>query len=136
MYEHIQLPDGSYRATPRALHAALRVMRYVSDTGVLEGETLPQALNWVQVQRAPAQYRNQLLDDSDLRLASIDDVFESRTRFLTVSDGKRTAALFIRTNKEGDRINVCEAVDAGWNAIADDFRRRFGTDVRARFFSR
>ncbi len=136
MYEHIQLPDGSYRATPRAVHAALRVMRYVSDTGVLEGETLPQALNWVQVQRAPAQYRNQLLDDSDLRLASIDDVFESRTRFLTVSDGKRTAALFIRTNKEGDRINVCEAVDAGWNAIADDFRRRFGTDVRARFFSR
>ena len=136
MYEHTRQGDGSYRASSRAVHAALRVLRYVSDKEIFAGKTLHQAREWLQVQRAPADYRAQLLDDSDMRLASVDDVFDSRTRFFTVTDGKRTAALFIFTDKEGNHINVSETVDAGWNAIADDRRRKFGTDVSARFFSR
>ena len=135
MYECKRMPDGSYRATTRAVHAALRVMRHISDNELFAGKTPAQAHAWLQVQRAPADYRAQLLDDSDLVLASTDDMFESRTRFFTVTDGKRTAALFIRTNQQG-LINVCETVDAGWNARADALRRRFGTDVGARFFSR
>ena len=136
MYEHTRQGDGTCRATSRAVHAALRVLRYVSNKELFAGKTLHQAREWLQVQRAPADYRAQLLDDSDMRLASVDDVFDSRTRFFTVSDGKRTAALFIFTDKEGNHINVSETVDAGWNAIADDRRRKFGTDVSARFFSR
>ena len=136
MYEHTRLDNGTCRATPRAVHAALRVLRHVSDKEIFSGKTLSQARKWLQVQRAPADYRAQLLDDSDIRLASVVDVFDRRTRFFTVSDGKRTAALFIFTSKDGNLINVSETVDAGWNAIADDRRRKFGTDVSARFFSR
>lgn len=136
MYEHTQLRDGSFRASPRATHAALRVLRYVSDKELFAGKTPAQAEAWLQLQRAPEAYRTQLRDDSELSLASTDAVFESRTRFFTVSDGKRTVVLFIRTNKDGDRINVSETVDAGWNAVADERRRRFGSDIGARFFSR
>ncbi len=136
MYEYTVPPGGGYRATPRAVHAALRVFRHVSDRELFAGMTFRQAETWLHLSRAPATYRAQLRDESDLSLPSVDDVFESRTRFFTVSDGKRTAVLFVRTDKKGDRITVSEAVDAGWNAVADEHRRRFGTDVGARFFTR
>ena len=44
------------------------------------------------------------------------------------TDGRRWAVLYIRTNAEGDKINVAEVQDAGWNAVADDKRRRFGME--------
>ncbi len=136
MYEHRLLPDGNFQATRRAVYAALRVLKYASSHEVLAGKTFAEAEEWLQLYRAPGAYRSVLRDASDIPLASVDNTFESRTRFFTVQDGTRTVVLFVRTNKEGNRINVSETVDAGWNAVMDDVRRRFGSDVNARIFSR
>ncbi len=135
MYEHRRLPDGNFQATRRAVHAALRVLDYVSSHEVFAGKTFAEAEEWLQIYRAPGAYRRVLLDASDITLASVDSTFESRTRFFTVSDGTRTAVLFVRTDKEGARINVSELVIAGWNAEEDDKRRRYGLDIHGRILS-
>ncbi len=116
------------RATPRAVHAAWRIMKHVHDHESFAGMTLPEAEQWMQLNRAPAAYRRLLRHESPRDPASIDPTFDSRTPFITVTDGRRTAALYIRTDATGELINVAEVVDAGWNAVADDYRRRFGND--------
>lgn len=133
MYGCRELPGGARLATHHAVHAAYRVMRYVSDHELFAGMTTEQAKKWLQVQRAPQAYRRQLLDSSDISLPSVDDMFESRTRFFTVQDGRRTAVLYVRTDQTGEKINVCEVQDAGWNDYADMQRRRFGMDMPSGF---
>ncbi len=115
-------------ATPRAVHAAWRIMKQVHDHESLAGMTLPEAETWMQLYRAPEHYRSILRSDHTQHIASIDPTFDARTPFLTVTDGRRTAALYIRTDATGEHINVAEVVDAGWNAVADEHRRRFGND--------
>lgn len=134
MYEAVRLPNGTYRATRRAVHAAYRVMKYAADSGMLDGMSYEQAARALGVDRAPAEYRRQLLDRSDISLPSVDDLFESRTRFLTVQDGRRIAVLYVRTDESGQRISIAEVQDAGWNEVMDVARRRFGQDVSARSF--
>lgn len=129
MYQAYKLPDGSYRATCRAVHAAYRVMRYIADKEVFAGKTLEQAQRWLRVDRLPEDYRRQVLDSTDIPLPSVDNLFESRTRFLTVQDGRRIAVLYIRTDESGNIINVAEVQDAGWDAVMDERRRRFGRDI-------
>jgi|GEM_PF-1396373 len=137
MQEYVRRPDGSLRATIPAVHAAYRVMRYVSDHESFAGFSREQAEKWLGLDQLPnPAYRALLRDETDRPLASVDDAFESRTRFLTVTDGIRTAVLFIRTNEQGDVINISEVQDAGWNAVADDLRRRFGNDIDTRILSR
>lgn len=137
MKEYTLLPDGSMLATTPAVHAAYRVMKYVSDHESFAGFTRAQAEKWLHLDKmVPPAYRAILRDENDRTLASVDDAFESRTRFLTVTDGIRTAVLFIRTNEQGDIINISEVQDAGWNAVADDLRRRFGNDIDTRILSR
>lgn len=136
MYEYTELPQGGYRATSRAVHAAYRVMRYVADHELFSGWSLDQARRWLQLNRAPAAYRRQLVDSSDISLPSVDDMFESRTRLFTVQDGRRIAVLYVRLDESGEKINISEVQDAGWNAVMDERRRRFGTDVSTGFFSR
>ncbi len=116
------------RATPRAVHAAYRIMKHVHEHESFAGMTLPEAEQWMRLHQAPVAYQRLLRNESPQDPASIDPTFDSRTPFFTVTDGRRTAALYIRTDAAGERINVAEAVDAGWNAVADDFRRRFGND--------
>lgn len=125
------------KATTPAVHAAYRVMKYISDHEAFAGFDRKQAEEWLQLDKVNKHYRNSLRDESDRPLASVDDAFESRTRFLTVTDTRgRTAVLFIRTNAQGDRINITEVQDAGWNALMDDRRRRFGNDIDTRILSR
>ena len=136
MYECRRLPGGGYVGTHRAVHAAYRVMRYVSDHELFAGMSLHEAQRWLHTELAPAAYRRQLLDSADISLPSVDDMFESRTRFFTVQDGRRITVLYVRTDASGEKINTAEVQDAGWNAVMDDRRRRFGTDVSSGFFSR
>ncbi len=116
------------RATPRAVHAAWRIMKYIHEHESLAGMTLPEAEQWMRLEQAPASYQKRLRAEPTQDPASIDPSFDSRTPFLTVTDGRHTAALYIRTDSEGEHINVAEAVDAGWNAVADEHRRRFGNE--------
>lgn len=137
LQEHVLLPGGSMRATTSAVHAAYRVMKYVSDHESFAGFTRQQAEKWLRLDKMTSpSYLAVLRDETNRPLASVDDAFESRTRFLTVTDGIRTAVLFIRTNEKGDVINISEVQDAGWNAVADDLRRRFGNDIDTRILSR
>ncbi len=121
------------RATPRAVHAAYRIMKHVHDHESLAGMPLSEAEAWMQLHRAPERYRQQLRSDYTDSIASVDPTFDSRTPFITVSDGRRTAALYIRTDAAGERINVAEAVDSGWNAVADEHRRIFGNDWKMNY---
>lgn len=128
MFNNRTLRNGQTVATPAAVHAAYRVMDYISRHEAFAGYTPAQAEQWLQLDRVPEAYRRRLRDESDIELASVDNLFESRTRFLTVTDGRHWAVLYIRTNAEGDKINVAEVQDAGWNAVVDDRRRRFGME--------
>ncbi len=137
MYETQSISNGPSKfapcATPRAVHAAWRIMKHVHDHESLAGMTLPEAEAWMQLHRAPSLYRRNLRADHSEHLASIDPTFDSRTPFITVTDGRRTAALYIRMDAERERINVAEVVDAGWNAVADEHRRVFGNDWNINF---
>lgn len=128
MFNTRTLRSGHTVATPAAVHAAFRVMSHISQQEAFGGLTPQQAEKWLQLDRVPESYRRMLRDERDINLPSVDSMFESRRRFLTVTDGRRWAVLYIRTNAEGDKINVAEVQDAGWNAVADDKRRRFGME--------
>lgn len=128
MFNTRTLRNGQTVATPAAVHAAYRVMDYISRHEAFAGYTPAQAEQWLRLDKVPEAYRRQLRDESDIELASVDNLFESRTRFLTVTDGRRWAVLYIRTNAEGDKINVAEVQDAGWNAVVDAERRDFGME--------
>ncbi len=124
---------GRPLATPRAVHAAWRVMKYVHEHESLAGMSFAEAEEWMQLHRAPALYRSSLRADHTEYIASLDPTFEARTPFITVTDGRHTAALYVRTDAAGERINVAEAVDAGWNAVVDEQRRRFGNDWKMNY---
>lgn len=127
--------NQSLHATTPAVHAAYRVMKYVSDHEIFAGFSREQAEEWLKLENVHPGYKMMLRDETDRPLASVDDAFESRTRFLTVTDGRRTAVLFIRMDEQGDTINISEVQDAGWNAVMDDRRRRFGNDIDTRILS-
>ncbi len=121
------------RATPRAVHAAWRIMRHVHERESFAGLTFPAAEEWLRLGQATDAYRRVLRATDGPELASVDPTFDSRTPFITVTDGRRTAALYIRTDAEGEHINVAEAVDAGWNAVADEHRRIYGNDWKMNY---
>ncbi len=129
--KHTALVD--YKATPRAVHAAWRIMKHVHDHESLAGMTLAEAETWMRLDGAPERYRHQLRADHTQLITSVEPAFDSRTPFITVTDGRHTAALYIRTDATGERINVAEVVDAGWNAVADEHRRLFGNDWKMNY---
>ncbi len=130
MYE---TDSSGLRATPRAVHAAWRIMKHVHEHESFAGMTIPEAEQWMRLDAVSPYYRNQLRDEHGPELASIDPTFDSRTPFLTVTDGRRSAALYIRTDATGEHINVAEVADAGWNAVADQHRRIYGNDWKINY---
>lgn len=131
MLEFVADGKGGLRATHAAVHAAVRVMENVSDHERLMGMSTKAAERFLGLARADARYLKQLRDESNLPLRSAEDIFDSRTRFLTVSDGQRLAILFVRHNEKGDKISVSEFQDEGWNAEVDKLRRSIGRDWRS-----
>ncbi len=118
------------RATPRAVHAAYRVMKRIHDEEKsLAGMTREQAEKALHLDRVPAAYRKLLRNEEAPDPSSVDITYTmNRTPFLTVTDGRRRASLYISTDAEDKHINIAEAVDSGWNAIADEQRRIIGND--------
>ena len=133
MYASRTLKSGHILATPAATHAALRVMQHIADNELFAGKTRAEAEQWLRLQQVSPAYRAILRDERDITLPSVDELFESRTRFLTVTDGRRIAVLYIRTDADDHIINFAEVQDAGWNAVADDERRRFGIEFRGNY---
>lgn len=133
MYETSPQGNTPYRATDTALHAAYRVMLYAQEHDTLTGLTREQAEKWLQLDKLDAAHRASLRDESPIELSSVDDLHDFRTRFLTITDGKRYAVLFIRTDAEDRIINVAEVQDAGWDAVADENRKYYGNAVRIHY---
>ena len=56
----------------------------------------------------------------------------NRTRFLTLTDGRRIAVLYLLLNEDGTAINIAEVRDAGVPRAEKDERPRLRLlDVRA-----
>ncbi len=136
MYESTRDADGQLRATHAAVHAGYRILDLISQKEALAGMTVAQAEAFLQLGNVDAEYKQILRDESDLVMNSAEDIFASRTRFLTISDGTRRVVLYVRLNADGDRINICEIQDDGWNAVTDYHRRRLGADWRSNVISR
>ena len=122
--------------------AAYRVMEYIDAHNTFEGMTKAEAEAWLGLNLNDAHHAA-MRDESALSVPSVDDAFESRERFLTVSNSfdfrlksadrkltrkVPTAILYVRTDESGERINVVEVQDAGFNDITDEQRHRLGTD--------
>ncbi|MFI3242902.1 MAG: hypothetical protein R3Y56_01460 [Akkermansia sp.] len=136
MYECTRGADGKLRATHAAVHAGYRILDALSQKEALAGMTVAQAEQFLQLAGVDEEYKQILRDESDLVMNSAEDIFASRTRFLTISDGTRRVVLYVRMNADGDRINICEIQDDGWNAVTDYHRRRLGADWRSNVISR
>lgn len=135
---------GAKAATPAAVHAAYRVMQYIDRHNSFAGKTKKEAEDWLGLDTEHNRYHALLRAEGDLSLPSVDDTFESRDRFLTVSRalmipgngllakqlprGCPTAVLYVRMDESGEHINVVEVQDAGWNDVLDEERHRMGTD--------
>ena len=123
-------------ATRAAVHAGLRVMTSISDNESFAGMTREEAEAWLGLDDlTDAEYRAAIRDTSDVEIPSVNNAFESRERFLTLRDRfGHWAVLYIRTDASGERINISEVQDAGWNGIIDEQRRRLGNDWHGGFF--
>ena len=119
---------GQMLATDAAVHAAARAMKRISDDETLAGMTRSEAEHLLGVDQVAAPYRAWLRDERQIKIPSVNSTYENRTRFLTVTNGKQICVLYIRTNPADESIIVAELQDAGWNAVADETRRRIGND--------
>lgn len=119
---------GQVLATNAAVHAAARVMKRISDEESLAGMSREEAEKWLGIDQVPEAYRSWLRDERDIKIASTNSTYENRTRFLTITNGRQICVLYIRTNPADESIIVAELQDAGWDAVADEQRRRIGTD--------
>lgn len=128
MFGHYITASGRPVATRSAVHAAVRVFRYISDHESLAGMTRNEAEQWLGLDQEPDHYRPWLRDERDIELASTNSMYEVRTRFLTVTSGRLICVLYIRTDEANNRIIISELQDAGWDAVVDEQRRRLGND--------
>lgn len=128
MFGHRITASGYPMATRAAVHAAVRVIRHISDHESLAGMTREEAEQWLGLDQVPDYYRPWLRDERDIELASTNSMYEVRTRFLTVTNGRLICVLYIRTEETQNRIIISELQDAGWNAVADEQRRRLGNE--------
>lgn len=128
MLEHRTNAHGQILATNAAVHAAARAMKRISDEESLAGMSRAEAEQWLGVDKVPDAYRTWLRDERDIELASTNSMYENRTRFLTVTNGRQICVLYIRTNEADQSIIICELQDAGWDAVADENRRLIGND--------
>lgn len=133
MLEYRLTANGYPLATSAAMHAAARVMKYISDHESHAGMQAAEAERWLGVDKLPDSVRAHMRDARPIKLASVNSMHENRTRFLTITDGKRYCVLYIRPNVADGSIVVSEMVDSGWDAVADRNRRRIVTDWGAYF---
>ena len=128
MLQYRVTANGYPLATTAAVHAAARVMKHISDTECLGGMNFEQAEAWLGLDRVPEAQRTWLRDDRPIDMASTNSMYESRTRFLTITDGRHICVLYVRPHAEDGTIVVSELQEAGWDAVADETRRLIGND--------
>lgn len=133
MLQYRVTANGYPLATTAAVHAAARVMKYISDKESLGGMSFAQAEAWLGLDKIPEPQRTWLRDDHPIEMASTNSMYENRTRFLTITDGHRICVLYVRPDAKDNSIIVSELQEAGWDAVADETRRLIGNDWGALF---
>ena len=128
MLQHRLTPQGYPLATRAAAHAAARVMLHISDHESFAGMSPEEAERWLGLDKLPGHLRAQLRDSRPIKVASANTMHEIRTRFFTITDGTHLCVLYVRTNDADGRIIISELQEAGWNAVADEARRRMNND--------
>lgn len=128
MLQYKVTANGYPLATSAAVHAAARVMKHISDKESFAGMSYAQAEAWLGLDKVPEAQRTWLRDDRPIDIASADSMYESRTRFLTITDGRRICILYVRPNAKDGTIVLSELQEAGWDAVADETRRLIGND--------
>lgn len=131
MLQHRPAANGYPLATRAAVHAAARVMKHISDEESFAGMSPEEAEQWLGLHTLPDSARQWMRDSRPIHLDSTNSMHENRTRFLTITDGRHFCVLYVRTNAADGSIIISEFQDAGWDAVADENRRRTGTDWSA-----
>ena len=128
MLQHRPAANGYPLATSAAVHAAARVMKHISDFESFAGMSPAEAEQWLGLDKLPEAARTWMRDSRPIELDATNSMHENRTRFLTVTDGRHFCVLYVRTNEADGSIIISEFQDSGWDAVADENRRRTGTD--------
>ena len=131
MLEYRLTQNGYPLATNTAMHAAARVIKYISDHESLAGMSPAEAEQWLGLDKLPEGVRTWMRDSRPIKLASVRSSREIRTRFMTITDGTRYCVLYVRMNEADGSIILSEFQDSGWDAVADEARRNIGTDWSA-----
>ena len=119
-----------YQATAAAVASAYRALKRVASSDVLCGKTREEAEALLGIQSLGAGYRDVIRDESDLPTRSAEDIFDSRTRFLTITDGQRRVILYVRFDASGEKISLAEVEEEGWDPQVDAERRAIGAGWR------
>ena len=136
MYETQTDAEGNEIATPRAVYAALRVMRHLSDPDnkQLHRMTVAQAEQWLRLDSVSAAYRERIRNEEFDEKARVPERLMSNitpfARFLTISDGKHSAVLMLCTDAEKEArplpkdatIFYPQCYENGWDDKADRYR--------------
>ena len=131
MLQYRPAANGYPLSTSAAVHAAARVMKHISDFESFAGMSPAEAEQWLGLDQLPETARTWMRDSRAIELDSTNSMHENRTRFLTITDGRHFCVLYVRTNEADGSIIISEFQDAGWDAVADENRRRTGTDWSA-----
>lgn len=142
MYETRPAANGQPVATPRAVYAALRVIRYVHQHKILDNKSVAEAEQWFRLDKIPTSYRRIVQDNN---LNAIKENVPNRLRphkgtdyakFLSIGDGRHHVVLLLDllTNdapepttgslptQASTRIYTCQYFEYGWD-IELDHRR-------------
>jgi hypothetical protein len=103
-------------------------MKHISDFESFAGMSPAEAEQWLGLDKLPEAARTWMRDSRPIELDATNSMHENRTRFLTVTDGRHFCVLYVRTNEADGSIIISEFQDSGWDAVADENRRRTGTD--------
>ena len=136
MYETRTDADGNEIATTRAVYAALRVMRHLSapENKSLHRMTITKAEDWLQMHRASDAYRARIRDERFDEKARVPERLKGNSvtfaKFLTITDGKHTAAMVLCTDADKDArplpqdavIFYPQYYENGWDDKADRYR--------------
>lgn len=131
MLQYRVTANGYPLATRAAVHAAARVMKHISDYESFAGMRPEDAEAWLKLDMVPEPQRAWMRDNRAIKLDSTDSTYEIRTRFLTITDGTHFCVLYVRTNNADGSIVISEFQEAGWDAVADEARRKLGNDWNA-----
>ena len=138
MYETTTDAEGNCVGTTRAVYAALRVMKYATEHRSLDNKTVAEAERWLQLDRAPAAYREAIRNEDIEELELMPLRLKTSvpySRFLSITDGKLLAVMVLnlRTDRKDSStgaplilpetiINFPQYFENGWDT-AEDKRR-------------